>query len=100
MMTADYSGGSVSVFPIKDGTLKDRCAQLTFSGSGPVTHRQEGPHIHQLKALPDNDRIILASDLGADVIRILEHVPRRQDDTGIQNRRGRQTYPDGVHAPS
>ncbi len=75
MMTADYSGGSVSVFPIKDGALKDRCAQLTFCGNGPVTHRQEGPHIHQLKALPDNDRIILASDLGADVIRILEHVP-------------------------
>lgn len=72
MMTADYSGGSVSVFPIKDGVIQDRCTQLTFSGSGPVTDRQEGSHIHQLKAVPDMEGRILAADLGADVIRILD----------------------------
>lgn len=72
LMTADYSGGSVSVFPVRDGMLEDRCAQLSFSGSGPVTERQESSHIHQLKAVPGMEGHILATDLGADVIHVLE----------------------------
>lgn len=72
MMTADYSGGSVSVFPISEGRLGERLAQLRFSGNGPVTERQEGPHIHQLKTIPGFEEYILATDLGADVIRLLE----------------------------
>lgn len=72
MMTADYSGGSVSVFPISEGRLGERLAQLRFSGNGPVTERQEGSHIHQLKTIPGFEEYILATDLGADVIRLLE----------------------------
>ena len=75
LMTADYSGGSVSVFPIKNGVLEDRCAQLSFSGSGPVAERQESSHIHQLKAIPGMEGRILATDLGADVIHVLEFTP-------------------------
>lgn len=75
LMTADYSGGSVSVFPIKNGVLKERCAQLPFSGSGPVTERQESSHIHQLKAVPGMEGRIFATDLGADVIHVLEFKP-------------------------
>lgn len=72
LMTADYSGGSVSVFPVKDGMLTERCAQLSFSGSGPVTERQQSSHIHQLKAVPGMEGRIFATDLGADVIHVLE----------------------------
>lgn len=75
MMTADYSGGSVSVFPIRDGVLEERCAQLSFTGSGPVADRQESSHIHQLKVVPGMNNHILATDLGADVIHILEFTP-------------------------
>lgn len=72
MMTADYSGGSVSVFPIEDdGSIGGMCQQLTFMGSGPVAGRQEGSHIHQLRVMPGSDEWILASDLGADMIRLL-----------------------------
>lgn len=72
MMTADYSGGSVSVFPINpDGSIGDICRQLKFSGSGPVESRQESSHIHQLRVMPGNGEWILASDLGADRIRLL-----------------------------
>ena len=75
MLTADYSGGSISVFPVKDGKIEDRCHQLVFSGNGPVKARQEASHIHQLKVLPKtgvtHGSHILASDLGADVIRLL-----------------------------
>ena len=73
MMTADYSGGSVSAFPIENGAAGNLCANLKFEGSGPVTDRQESSHIHQLKALPGQDsKWILASDLGADVIRLIK----------------------------
>ena len=72
LMTADYSGGSVSVFPIVDGVLGSRVEQLAFEGCGPVIGRQESSHIHQLKVLPGRQEYILASDLGADVIRLME----------------------------
>lgn len=72
MMTADYSGGSVSVFPIANGKIGERVEQICFEGSGPVEGRQESSHIHQLKAVPNAEGYILASDLGADVIRLLK----------------------------
>jgi 6-phosphogluconolactonase (cycloisomerase 2 family) len=72
MMTADYSGGSVSVFPIEDGRIGERVEQICFEGSGPVSARQEASHIHQLKEVPGAQGYILASDLGADVIRLLK----------------------------
>ena len=72
MMTADYSGGSVSVFPIANGKIGERVEQICFEGSGPVEGRQESSHIHQLKAVPNAEGYILTSDLGADVIRLLK----------------------------
>ncbi|MGM9738717.1 MAG: beta-propeller fold lactonase family protein [Candidatus Cryptobacteroides sp.] len=72
ILTADYSGGAVSVFPYMDRELKDRCFQLVFSGCGPDTLRQESSHIHQLKSLPGHPDTILATDLGADKIHILK----------------------------
>ena len=70
ILTADYSGGSVSVFPLRDGALGDCIQNLEFQGSGPVEGRQESSHIHQLKQIPQTEWI-LASDLGADKIRLL-----------------------------
>ena len=72
LMTSDYSGGSVSVFPIANGKIGERVEQICFEGSGPVAGRQESSHIHQLKAVPNAEGYILASDLGADVIRLLK----------------------------
>lgn len=73
MMTADYSGGSISVFPVRDGVIADCSQRICFEGNGPVSDRQESSHIHQLKELPSSDgsKWILASDLGADKIRVL-----------------------------
>ena len=83
LMTADYSGGSVSVFPIVDGVLGSRVEQLAFEGCGPVIGRQESSHIHQLKVLPGWQEYILASDLGADVIRLIEVSCGHAGDDGI-----------------
>lgn len=70
VLTADYSGGSVSVFPMDNGSLADCIQRLEFHGNGPVAGRQESSHIHQLKLIPGTDWI-LATDLGVDVIRLL-----------------------------
>ena len=79
LMTADYTGGSVSVFPIKDGRLDSLCCQLKFEGNGPVVKRQQSSHIHQLRELPEikgvQGKYILATDLGADAIRLLKVIP-------------------------
>lgn len=86
LLTADYTGGSISVFPIKEGRLDSLCQQLKFKGSGPVEKRQKSSHIHQIRELPATcpavhrqrkgdpkaQRYILATDLGADVIRLLK----------------------------
>ena len=71
MLTADYSGGSISVFPVYAGYIEPLAEQMFFEGSGPVTDRQEASHIHQLRAVPGVRGFILASDLGADVIRLI-----------------------------
>jgi 6-phosphogluconolactonase (cycloisomerase 2 family) len=60
------------VFPIANGKIGERVEQICFEGSGPVEGRQESSHIHQLKAVPSAEGYILASDLGADVIRLLK----------------------------
>ena len=79
LMTADYTGGSVSVFPIKDGRLDSLCCQLKFEGNGPVVKRQQSSHIHQLRELPEikgvQGKYILATDLGADALRLLKVIP-------------------------
>ncbi len=66
MLTADYTGGSISAFPIGKGEVGNLCASLKFTGQGPDTVRQASSHIHQLKALSSaNGNWILATDLGA-----------------------------------
>lgn len=75
LLTADYSGGSISVFPVSEGQLQERADLLEFEGSGPVKGRQESSHIHQIRQVPQIEGIegewLLASDLGADAIRMI-----------------------------
>lgn len=62
---AHYSSGSVSW--IKD----DKILAHHFSGSGPVSDRQNQPHAHMVLASPCG-QYLLCSDLGADRIWILD----------------------------
>lgn len=72
MLTANYSGGSVSAFPVNGGTIGDLCASVKFNGQGVDSVRQASPHIHQLKTLHSAGRNwILATDLGTDAIRLI-----------------------------
>ena len=68
LLTADYSGGSVSLFPVRSGRIEPATQVVRFEGSGPVPERQTAPHIHHL--VPHGNQL-LAVDLGADCIHVL-----------------------------
>lgn len=67
VFVANYTGGSVAVFPIlPDGRLGEHTALVQHSGVlGPNKERQEGPHAHWIETSPDN-AIVLVADLGRD----------------------------------
>lgn len=67
-ITADYSGGSVSVFPIlSDGKLGARSQEFRYTGAGYNPARQQSPHLHTVRFTPDSS-LLLATDLGLDRI--------------------------------
>ncbi len=75
ILTADYSGGSVSLYPIRGGEVVEMAQKIHFRGSGPLIRRQASSHIHQVRFLPQIEGIegdwVLAPDLGADKVRVL-----------------------------
>src|SRR6266403_5290830 len=68
VLVANYGGGSVSVFPVReDGSLAPASAFVQHSGSRVDKERQERPHAHWIETSPDN-RFALAADLGLDEV--------------------------------
>lgn len=68
VITANYSGGSISVFPIaKDGSLLPASDILKFKGSGADKERQEKSHLHCVRITPDG-KYLFADNLGTDQI--------------------------------
>jgi 6-phosphogluconolactonase len=68
LITANYTGGTVAVFPIQaDGSLGSASQIIPHFGDlGPIPARQEAPHPHM--ALPDSTgKYVLVNDLGLDV---------------------------------
>ncbi|MGO9084318.1 MAG: lactonase family protein [Candidatus Sulfotelmatobacter sp.] len=65
-LVANYTGGSVAVFPIRDdGSLGEASAFVQHTGHGANPQRQEGPHAHSIILSPDN-RFVYVNDLGLD----------------------------------
>lgn len=68
VVTANYSGGSISIFPIaEDGSLLPASEVLKFEGSGADKERQANPHLHCVQITPDGN-YLFADDLGTDQI--------------------------------
>lgn len=68
LLTANYMGGSISVFPIeKDGKIGDRPYTIRYKGHGQDSQRQEQPHLHCVEFTPDGKHLV-ANDLGLDCI--------------------------------
>lgn len=68
VITANYSGGNIAIFPISDdGALLPALNVIEFTGSGPDKVRQEKSHLHCVQFTPDG-KYLFANDLGADCI--------------------------------
>ena len=66
VVTANYSGGSLSVFPLgRGGKLKERTQLFYGAAGGPDTVRQARPHVHCVLFTPDGNHLV-ASDFSAD----------------------------------
>jgi 6-phosphogluconolactonase len=69
-LVANYDGGSVASFPIRDdGSLGPAASLIQHVGASVNKERQEGPHAHWVGTSPDN-RFALAADLGLDEVLI------------------------------
>jgi 6-phosphogluconolactonase len=67
---ANYSGGSVSVFPLnKNGSLQPYSQLIQDSGSSANKARQEKAHVHESVFSPD-DNYLFTPDLGTDKLMI------------------------------
>ncbi|PSK90987.1 6-phosphogluconolactonase (cycloisomerase 2 family) [Haloactinopolyspora alba] len=72
LLAADYGSGSVSVHPVDaDGSVGERTDRRQYSGSGPVSGRQDGPHAHMAVTDPGSGPgrgHVLVTDLGTDTL--------------------------------
>lgn len=75
LLVANYTGGSVSTFPIAaDGHIGPAAAIVQHTGSGPNKERQEGPHAHYI-ATSANNRFVFVVDLGLDEVVVYRFDP-------------------------
>lgn len=68
LFVVNYSGGTVSVFPIaEDGSIEPASQVLAHEGTSVDPVRQEGPHPHMIAPSPDGE-FVYVTDLGLDQI--------------------------------
>ena len=69
VVTANYNGGSISIFPLNENGELQEPQVISFEGHGPDAERQEKSHLHCTVFSPD-EKHMLASDLGADCLHL------------------------------
>ncbi len=90
LFVANYSGGSVAVFPVlPDGSLGERAGLSVHEGKGARPDRQEGPHPHSVYVAPGGRRLIVP-DLGIDRLVFYDIA------AGAFERAGALALPDGA----
>jgi 6-phosphogluconolactonase len=66
LFVANYVGGNIAAFAVHpDGTIGDRTALISFTGSGPDATRQTKPYAHSVYVDPEG-KFVYACDLGSD----------------------------------
>lgn len=74
LFTANYTGGSLSAFPLlENGSIGVLAQLISFKGKG-ATSRQEKPHVHTTVFTPDQKHL-LVTDLGLDRIMVYRFNP-------------------------
>ncbi len=72
LAVANYTGGSLAVFPINtDGSIEPFTQHIIHTGKGINPQRQEKPHVHSVFFSPDNT-FLLSPDLGLDQVYVYQ----------------------------
>lgn len=80
VFTANYGGGSLSVFGRKaDGSLTDALQVIQHTGKSVNTERQGEPHVHQVLVSPDK-KYVIVNDLGTDKVTVYKYHPSVSSD--------------------
>ena len=75
VFTANYGGGSISVFGRQpDGSLTDVLQLIQHIGKSVNTERQNEPHVHQVIISPDQ-KYVVVNDLGTDKVTVYKYNP-------------------------
>ncbi|MDR1780684.1 MAG: lactonase family protein [Tannerella sp.] len=75
VITANYSGGSISVFGRKaDGSLTEALQVVRHTGSSINADRQGAAHVHQAIFTPDG-KYLIVNDLGTDYTTVYRYNP-------------------------
>ncbi|MGL4908688.1 MAG: lactonase family protein [Bacteroidales bacterium] len=84
LLTANYGGGSLSLFPIKaDGSIAP-CSQLIeFGKEGAEANAQNSSHLHAVYLSPDK-QYLFANDLGRDCIYKFEVLREQNQIVGLK----------------
>ena len=70
VFVANYTGGSAASFlATNHAHLSEAISFFQYTGHGPDTDRQQGPHAHRVTVSPDN-KFLLVNDLGLDLIHV------------------------------
>jgi 6-phosphogluconolactonase len=73
VITANYSGGSISVFSIApDGSLGKLVQRIEHEGGSINKERQEGSHVHMVQFTPDG-KYLIVNDLGTDKVYLYQY---------------------------
>lgn len=76
VFTANYGGGSISVFGRNtDGSLTDVLQKIQHVGKSINRERQDVPRVHQVIVSPDK-KYVIANDLGTDKVTVYKYNPK------------------------
>lgn len=78
VITANYSGGNISVFKKTAEGISEAKQVIQHTGKGVNAQRQEGAHVHMVYFSPDK-KYVLSNDLGLDKVFIYNYNPTSKD---------------------
>lgn len=92
LVTANYTGGSLTVFPLENNG-KVLPADTVYYGStgGPDLSRQEQPHVHCVEFTPDG-KFLIATDFSADRLLVFEVSQDKDSINPLLDDAGQQIY--------
>lgn len=80
VFVANYTGGNIGVFKIKEGMLTPSTQIIQYEGKGPNEGRQEAAHAHFSKYFPKKKSVVTV-DLGSDKVHLYSVVDHQLKET-------------------